>query len=116
MNDPEKLADGVVQQVVDLVAYAVPRHSRVVISALSLVNIGDSTIEVNVFATSGEARRHLAPRNLEIESGDMFQLTAPHSIEAGESLILETSLVGVLSYYLSGSKLPAVPTPTNRAQ
>ena len=114
---PEIFASGTLKSINETTIYVVPRHSRVTLSALSLINSGSASITVNVaIKEPGSASRSIIPKNQILHAGDMVQVTAPHSIPAQGSLVLAASTPGVLEYTFSGIKLPSIPVPTDRAQ
>ena len=84
---------------------------------VSIVNAGASSVTVNAFIRLQDGvTRRIIPKDQIIDTGDMVQVTAPHSIPAGGSLVLSSSTSGVVEYTFSGIKVPSIPTPTDRAQ
>lgn len=114
--NPERLAFGTVADTSETEVYTVPRHSRMVLASLQLVNLGSSDITVGAWVTVDDAKFRILPRDMVIAGGDMVLLETPVAVEANESLVLQTSEAGALQYYLSGAKVAAIPTPTQRAQ
>lgn len=93
----------------------VPRHSRIVLASLVLTNTGSSAVEVTVRVSVADRKFRVLPPGLVIQPADSFHLITPISVEANESLTVEASEAGVVEYYVTGLKEPAVPSASDRA-
>lgn len=116
---PQLIVQGVVPEAsVDLVVYTVPLHTVINFSAVALVNISQETITANLMITSEQRTKKIrvAPANLELTPGNMYETTASFAVNQNEHVILNCSAANALSYHIAAQKFPAQPVPTDRGQ
>lgn len=113
----QRLASGTLApSATETTIYTVPRHSRAVLSSLVMTNVSSSDAQITVRVSFGNSKFRVLPSNLFVKASDSFHLITPISIEANESLTLESDIPNAVEYYVSADLIPAIPTPTDRAE
>jgi hypothetical protein len=54
------------------------------------------------------------PPELVLGPGDSYHLSTPIAVEANEKVIVSASAANAISFYLTGSKTGAIPSPSER--
>jgi hypothetical protein len=113
---PERLSIGKLTTTDDTSVLLVPRQTRYLLSAASFTNTTNEKITISVHAKAGGVNYPLAPTEMELEAGAQLLIESPMALEANEELYAQASLKNAVVYFITGTKIPAIPSASDRAQ
>ncbi len=113
---PERLALGTLSTTDLTTVLTVPRQTRCLISAASFTNVTNQAVTLSVYALVSDVKYPLAPTEISLEAGAQLLIESPMSLEPNEQLLAECSATNAVVYYVTGTKIPALPSASDRAQ
>lgn len=82
--------------------YTVPVSTRTIIKTITYVNNHTSVVNVNLYINSSGTSRKIIPKNMAFTSGYSLETDEEYTLEAGDLIEGDASVISVIDYTING--------------